>query len=224
MHIERKLAAIALGILAVTTAIAVVQVSPARRGSGTSQGIAAAPGVFGPLKQSSMQEVLGDLITWKQMLAHEKLGGSDPRNWHALPSHVKDARMEVIRACNLYHRATLTSEQQETYDRTILDPKGHPLPEKWEKMRLKGTLVTALLKATPQQQDEAGKVLQTFRDRNHKIWGHGNKDGGYARNLVLLEKEFVALLDKDQKIEFHRLWASYQQEVNAAIRAGSASP
>jgi hypothetical protein len=226
MHIERKIAALALAVLAITASVAVAQVAPQRRGGGgtSSQGTAAAPGAFDALQPTYMQQVLFDLISWKQMLAHEKLGGSDPRNYNSLSATVKDARMEVIRACNLYHRSTLTTSQQETYDRTILDPKGHPLPAKWENMRLKGTLVSALLKAPPEQQNQAAQVLSTFRDRNIKIWGTGHKNGGYAKHLTMLEKEFRAILNKQQAAEFDQLWTSYQREVNAAIRAGTVNP
>jgi hypothetical protein len=164
-----------------------------------------------------------DLISWKQSLAHDKLGGSS-LNWNTFSPEIKDARMEVIRACNLYHRATLTAEQQATYDRTILDPKGHPLPAKWEAMRLKGTLVKALLVSTPEQQKQATTVLNRFRDRNHQIWGHGHKNGGYAKNHGLLVKDFRAILTKAQLAEFNSLWGSYVRSVDAAVAASAAAP
>src|SRR3569832_2093682 len=107
MHIERKLTAIALGLVAVTASIAVAQVAPRSGGSGGSQGTAAAPGPFDALKASSVQQVLGELIAWKQRRAHEKRGGGTGRDYNSLSPSVREARMEVIRACNLYHRATL---------------------------------------------------------------------------------------------------------------------
>ena len=210
-------------LLAITASLAVTfkmspgQAAPARKGSG-SQGAVAQAGAFDSLKQTPMQQVLQDLISWKQSNSlHDISGPISHQDYNSLPASIKNARMEVIRACNLYHRAVLNSAQQQEFDRTILDPKGHPLPEKWEKMRLKGTLVSALLQSPADQQKKAQQVLKTFRERNHAIWGRGN-DGGYEANLRLLEQEFRAILNNAQTKEFDSLWSSYLADIEAAKR------
>lgn len=220
MHIERKLTTFALVVVGLTASLAFAQVGPARGGGGGqgSAGQAAAP-VSG-LKLSSMQQCLSDMIVWKQSNALHAMGGERPSDYNSLSSELKHARMEVIRACNLYARATLTPAQQDEYDRTILDPVKHPLPAKWETMRQKGTLVTALLNSDKAQQQKAAEVLETFRARQMAIWGHGN-DGGYAKNLDLLVSEFRAILTKTQAAEFDKLWNAYLGEVRTAMRSVS---
>lgn len=226
MYLERKLATVSMVVLAVTAAFAVAQVGPARQGSGGGQSSnvpSAQGGAFDSLKMMPMQEVLNDIICWEQMLALHELGGSNP-DYSTLSNRMKEARMEVVRACNLYLRATLTAAQQDQFDRTILDPTGHPLPAKWEQMRLKGTLVKDLLKSDDAQQKIATTMLNTFRDRNHAIWGTGHKNAGYIKNHNLLISEFRGILDKDQLKEFNDLWASYKREVDAAKASAVIKP
>jgi hypothetical protein len=222
MQLQRKLTAVALVAVAVTASLAFAQVGPVRKGSGggTSSGQAAAPSGYDNLSMSPMQECLNDMISWKQSNLLHELGGNNV-DYNSLSPEVKNARMEIIRACNLYQRAVLNATQQAEYDRTILDPVNHPLPAKWENMRRQGTLVNSLLKATPAQQKQAKTVLDTFRSRNHAIWGRGN-DGGYAKNLGLLEKEFRAILNKQQLAEFDKLWSSYLNSVNSAKASATA--
>ncbi|QYK54530.1 MAG: hypothetical protein KF824_06415 [Fimbriimonadaceae bacterium] len=225
MYLERKLATASMVVLAVTAAFAVAQVGPARQGSGgqSSSTPAAASGVLAPLKMTPMQDVMNHIITWEQSIALNELGGTSP-DYNALPQRTIDARMEVVRACNLYLRATLTPSQQETYDRVILDPVGHPLPSKWEKMRLKGTLVSELLKSDAKQFEKAKDVQEAFLERQHAIWGTGHKNGGYIKNHNLLISDFRGILSKTQLAEFNELWSNYKREVDAAKASAVIKP
>ena len=205
MQLERKLTTVALLAVAITASLAFAQVGPTRKGDSVQ---AAAPGALDSLKMTPMQNCLNDMILWKQSTLLSDMGGHPTVDYSKLSTQMKDARMEIVRAANLYSRAIMNPAQQAEYDRNILDPKGHPLPAKWEKMRLQGTLVTSLLKSDGAQQQKAQVVLDTFRGRNHAIWGRGN-DGGYARNLGLMVDEFRAILNKQQLAEFDKLWSSY---------------
>ena len=228
---ERKLATVVLALLAVTAGIATTlrfmpQVSPARQGSAAGQAQGPAAQNVGGMELTPIQQVLQDLITWSQANALDDMGGAGGTqfDWYSLPDHVKDARMEVIRATNLYFRAVLTEAQQDHYDRTILDPKGHPLPPKWESMRLKGTLVTEVLKSTPDQNVRAKQILDKFRSANSTIWGHGRKNGGYVKNHAELVKDFRAMLSPKQLAEFDSLWRGMMSEINVAKQQAQAKP
>jgi hypothetical protein len=217
MYLDRKLTVAAMAALAISASIAFAQSQIQRAPVTTAQ---ASQGSFGELNDTPVQKCLMALISWEQQIALEQLGGSF--NWEGLSEQTKDARMEVVRACNLYHRATLTEKQQTWYDGAILDPKGHPLPSKWEEMRKKGTLVKALLISPEGQQAKASEVLQRFQDRNSADWGHGFKNGAYKRNHDLLVKEFRAILNPEQLKEFDGLWAKYTGLVKGIVKSGPA--
>lgn len=227
MTIERKLATGALVAVVLTTAFAVAQVSPGQRGGtgsanppvmGVAQG-----GAFSTLKLSPVQECLTDIIIWEQSNTLQKMGGISPSDYNSMPLRLKDARMEVVRACNLYHRVVLNTSQQNEYDRVILDPVNHPLPTKWETMRLKGPLAKTLFLTDEKQDEEFVQVLNRFRDRQSAIWGKGN-DGGYAKNHSMLLDEFRAVLNADQAKEFDAIWKAYKKEVDAAFASAIDKP
>jgi hypothetical protein len=224
---ERKLAIVALAIAAMSATLAFGQ---ARLGGQSTQNGGGATRIAGKsgwdnLRLSQVQDGVVGMIVGRQSSMLNTLDFATK----------SEERGDVIIACNLYLRGLMTNEQQQVFDSEVLEVKKYKPGGKWNKVLNCGTKVSALLKATPEQEKKIAALREKYSGLDQRViqsninvgTPEGRKSAmaaGFAKNRAALEKEFRALLTSAQRAELDAYMGNYNRELRLAAQADPPKP